>query len=80
MSLFNIISVIENQLSRLNGNGAEAEISIFGVVRRLREQRWSMVKNADQYKFLYNYVSYWVSAYHENSLEALNGNDSHSSN
>jgi len=25
--------------------GTEASISIFGIVRRLREQRWNMVKN-----------------------------------
>lgn len=31
-------------------------ISVFATVRRLREQRWSMVKKECQYEFIYAYV------------------------
>ena len=35
-------------------------ISVFGTVRKLREQRWSMVKNQSQYNFLYSYMNMWA--------------------
>ena len=31
-------------------------ISVFAVVRRLREQRWSMVRKECQYEFIYSYL------------------------
>ncbi|KAL4437915.1 hypothetical protein ABPG74_001086 [Tetrahymena malaccensis] len=31
-------------------------ISIFGIVRRLREQRWGMVHHSEQYGYLYKYM------------------------
>jgi protein tyrosine phosphatase len=34
-------------------NSNKERISIFGTVRRLREQRWNLVKTADQYKYIY---------------------------
>jgi len=37
-------------------------ISIFGSVRRLREQRWSMVKIQSQYNFIYHFIDYWISS------------------
>lgn len=33
-------------------------ISVFGTVRRLREQRWSMVKKQVQYAFIYDFCEY----------------------
>lgn len=44
-------------------------LSIFGTVRKLREQRWSMVKNQQQYNFLYSYMNMWVE--HEKKNEFL---------
>jgi protein tyrosine phosphatase len=32
------------------------KISVFGTVRRLREQRWKMVYNLTQYKFVYDFT------------------------
>ena len=32
------------------------KISTFEIVRKLREQRWSMVHTAVQYEFLYDYT------------------------
>ena len=44
-------------------------LSIFGTVRKLREQRWSMVKTQQQYNFLYSYMKMWVQ--HEQKNEFL---------
>ena len=35
-------------------------ISIFGVVRRLREQRYCMVQSVSQYEFIYEYILDYV--------------------
>jgi protein tyrosine phosphatase len=32
------------------------DLSIFEVVRKLREQRWGMVKNLMQYEYLYEFA------------------------
>ena len=49
--------------------GIEPRVSIFGTVRRLREQRCYMVKKQSQYVFLYTYMNLWI----KNDLE--NGAD-----
>lgn len=36
------------------------KLSIFGTVRRLREQRYNMCKEAEQYYFLYRYMTEWI--------------------
>lgn len=36
------------------------KLSIFGTVRRLREQRYNMVKEVEQYLFLYRYMTEWI--------------------
>lgn len=41
-------------------NLAKPRISVFATVRKLREQRWSMVKKQVQYAFVYDYVERWV--------------------
>lgn len=40
-----------------------ARISVFGTVRRLREQRWGMVQTKDQYDFLYRFMEHWINKY-----------------
>jgi hypothetical protein len=35
-------------------------VSVFGAVRKMREQRWNMVKKQVQYSFIYDYVERWV--------------------
>mmetsp|Transcript_32137 Transcript_32137/g.31887 ORF Transcript_32137/g.31887 Transcript_32137/m.31887 type:complete len:205 (-) Transcript_32137:24-638(-) len=42
----------------------DARISVFGTVRRLREQRWGMVQTKDQYDFLYRFMDEWINKYH----------------
>ncbi len=36
--------------------GVKERVSVFGVVRRLREQRWNLVKTVDQYKYIYSFL------------------------
>ena len=31
-------------------------ISIFSIVRRIREQRWNLVKNVEQYRYAYAFT------------------------
>ncbi len=38
----------------------EPRISVFGTVRRLREQRYCMVQVQTQYQFIYEYVNQWI--------------------
>lgn len=40
--------------------GSWARISIFAMVRRLREQRWGMVSNDPQYSYCYQFLRQWV--------------------
>ena len=42
-------------------------VSVFGAVRKLREQRMLMVKNEQQYLFVYAYIGRWI----EQNYEAL---------
>jgi len=36
-------------------------VSVFSIVRRLREQRWAMVKTESQYKSIYSFLAYYYS-------------------
>ncbi|CDW79453.1 protein tyrosine phosphatase [Stylonychia lemnae] len=40
---------------------SQPRISVFGVVRRLREQRYCMVQVLSQYEFIYEYIDQWLS-------------------
>jgi protein tyrosine phosphatase len=35
-------------------------VSVFGAVRRVREQRWTLVKNIEQYRYVYGFTAEWV--------------------
>ncbi|CAK81370.1 unnamed protein product, partial (macronuclear) [Paramecium tetraurelia] len=37
-------------------NPDQFRISVFGVVRRLREQRWGMVHTSEQYQYVYKFI------------------------
>ena len=39
-------------------------ISVFGTVRRIREMRWNMVKNVEQYKYIYTFMKQWFQERH----------------
>lgn len=46
--------------SQVNSGVKDPKLSVFGTVRRLREQRFSMVQMPEQYKFIYQYLAYWL--------------------
>lgn len=45
-------------------------VSVFGCIRKIREQRMNMVKTKDQYAFVYKYVQRWVNK-NEQALNEL---------
>ncbi|CAK58016.1 unnamed protein product (macronuclear) [Paramecium tetraurelia] len=49
-------SHIGEDKSKLEENSELYRISIFGIVRRLREQRWGMVHTSEQYIYLYKFI------------------------
>lgn len=40
--------------------GSDMGISVFSVVRRLREQRVLMVQSKEQYEILFDFVNLWI--------------------
>jgi protein tyrosine phosphatase len=42
----------------LFGLQGRSEVSVFGVVRKLREHRFGAIQNSEQYKFIYEYLKY----------------------
>ena len=60
-NLMHTVRTLFNYITRTNDPFAhEPRISIFGVVRRLREQRLSMVQSQSQYEFIYEYLNQWL--------------------
>lgn len=53
IAIYNMIMDVKNKES----------LSVFRTVRLLREQRWGMVANEEQYSFIYQYMEYWISSY-----------------
>jgi len=49
-----------NLMERLQGTKEEPKMSVFGTVRRLREQRYCMVQASSQYEFIYEYMVHWL--------------------
>ncbi|CAD8082931.1 unnamed protein product [Paramecium primaurelia] len=49
-------SHIGEDKSKLEENPELYRISIFGIVRRLREQRWGMVHTSEQYIYIYKFI------------------------
>ena len=43
-------------MSELDENPELYRVSIFGIVRRLREQRWGMVHTSEQYIYIYKFI------------------------
>ena len=66
ISIFNIIKCFEkiSEAKNLSNSDKAKEIfpffNVFNVVRKLREQRYSMVSDSCQYKFIYSYVLNWL--------------------
>jgi protein tyrosine phosphatase len=62
VGIFNCITTIERQIAQKDSD-YDAAISIFGTVRRMREQRWGTVQTRQQYEFMYKYLNVWISDY-----------------
>lgn len=52
IAIYNIIRCIKH--SKLN------VYNVFNVVRKLREQRYSMVTDVEQYKYIYDFISFHI--------------------
>ena len=58
----------QNALSKFPAGLLTPRVSVFGTVRRLREQRCYMVKKQPQYVFLYTYMDLWIKHELQNNL------------
>jgi receptor-type tyrosine-protein phosphatase gamma len=61
LALFNVDLILKEAIAK--HDSSPIKISVFGIVRRLREQRWGMVQTKDQYQFIYNYVADLIDKY-----------------
>jgi len=66
IALYNMEQIMREGISKFD----EVKITVFGTVRRLREQRWGMVNTPDQYAFIYKHISEKI----EKQLKELEGN------
>lgn len=64
IAIYNIIESLRILIGKANETPptSEPRISIFGVVRRLREQRYCMVQSISQYEFIYEYILDYLSS------------------
>lgn len=56
LALHILMEVVQAQVQL----GISPEFSVFSVVRRMREQRLSMVQTPDQYVLLYSFMAQWL--------------------
>lgn len=62
VAIYNILSGVE----KMQEIGKEKpRVSIFGTVRRLREQRHCMVQTVEQYQYIYDFIADWINANRE---------------
>eukprot|EP00826_Nyctotherus_ovalis_P008723 TRINITY_DN12265_c0_g2_i2.p2 TRINITY_DN12265_c0_g2~~TRINITY_DN12265_c0_g2_i2.p2 ORF type:complete len:125 (+),score=29.73 TRINITY_DN12265_c0_g2_i2:908-1282(+) len=67
IAICNAITSVE-ELKRCGKTKAESgfdlrpRVSVFSIVRRLREQRWAMVKTESQYRSIYSFLAYYYSS------------------
>ena len=68
LAIYNIIEslkiLMENQNNEVpdsQRSSNQPRISVFGVVRRMREQRLHMVQTISQYEFIYEYLLDYLS-------------------
>lgn len=59
VGLYCMVTALEAQIKE----DVPARVSVFGTVRRLREQRWGLVQTKEQYSFMYRYMEAWITAY-----------------
>jgi len=73
IALFNITGALEyliqqkrtmmeqgKWVEQVGDDEKEPRISVFGTVRRLREQRFCMVQGEIQYQFIYEFMVHWL--------------------
>jgi hypothetical protein len=53
----------------------KVRVSVFGAVRKMREQRWNMVKKQVQYNFIYDYLERWIRKNYIDFLILFNKDD-----
>ena len=56
----NIIKQINKDIGISQSSGINGFYSVFNTVRKLREQRYMMVNDKEQYKYIYEYVWNWI--------------------
>ena len=47
-------------LEKLKSIKKEPMMCVFNIIRKLREQRYSLVTDIEQYKFIYDFSLYWI--------------------
>ena len=62
ISLFNIIKCLHAQKE---ANEESPMLNIFNVVRKLREERYGMVTDFVQYKYIYDFCKIWMNRFYE---------------
>ena len=59
VGLYCMVTALESLIKE----DSSPRVSVFGTVRRLREQRWGLVQTKEQYTFMYHYMESWITAY-----------------
>lgn len=57
---FIALSHLKHAISAQKVAGADIGVSIYSIVRRLREQRIMMVETKEQYELLYDFAELWI--------------------
>jgi protein tyrosine phosphatase len=62
IAIYNILKclMITNTVNKVSLVKTCPFFSVFNVVRKLREQRFGMVTDAMQYKFIYEFILDWI--------------------
>ncbi len=61
VAICNIILAVERLAEEeRKGSDQVPRVSVFGTVRRLREQRFCMVQTLEQYQYIYEFLAEWI--------------------
>jgi protein tyrosine phosphatase len=62
IAIYNILKCLTviNTVNKSSQVKTSPFISIFNIVRKLREQRFGMVTDSNQYKFIYEFILDWI--------------------
>jgi protein tyrosine phosphatase len=75
-----VLCVLDSITSELRRRWAESNsrqepiapsVSVLSVVRRVRQQRWGMVQNVEQYRFCYDFLAHWLARLEEDGPTAF---------